>query len=265
MRKLTQEKIDKCWEHLQEFIDERHIKEINDTLTWRIDCLIFDIISTEHFWLFPESEQIRMKKHLTAMCRDYLGLDNLERDPFEIDQVQIRMVKERTYYSDDILNTPAKVIKLLADELNEYDREVMAVINLDNSCKPININIASIGSIDRTIACPREMLKTSILSNASGMIICHNHPSGDPEPSMNDNIITDRMHQLCDLMGIQFMDHVIIGSEGRYFSYAEENYQYETKNHYTVDVGSYRSKHNILSDKEVEAAMKVAEKPKLSL
>ena len=82
-----------------------------------------------------------------------------KNEDFHLDQVGIRLVKERTYYSDEPIDSPDKAVKLLANELKDYDREVVAVINMSEQCIPLNINIVSVGSINRSIIAPREMLK----------------------------------------------------------------------------------------------------------
>lgn len=150
-------------------------------------------------------------------------------EDFSIDQVSIRMVKERTYYSNEPILDPESAVKILADELNDYDREVVAVINMDSGNKPININIVSIGSLDRSIVAPREMLKTSILCNASKILMIHNHPSGSLEPSFQDLSITERMKRVYDMMGIELLDHIIVG-HNEYYSINEHNH-HEIKEH----------------------------------
>lgn len=143
---------------------------------------------------------------------------------FTLTQVAIRMVKERTYYSQETISSPEDAVRILSEELSDYDREVAAVVNLSTSGKPINVNIASIGSINRTIISPRELLKTSILSNASAVIILHNHPSGDPTPSAEDLVITEKLKQIYTMMDISLHDHIIIGDSGRCFSVMTNTY-----------------------------------------
>jgi DNA repair protein RadC len=150
-----------------------------------------------------------------------------KNEDFHLDQVGIRLVKERTYYSDEPIDSPDKAVKLLANELKDYDREVVAVINMSEQCIPLNINIVSVGSINRSIITPREMLKTSILCNAAKVIMVHNHPSGDITPSRPDIQITDRMNRIYSLMGITLEDHIIIGSDDKYYSFHNHIYEYD--------------------------------------
>ena len=145
-----------------------------------------------------------------------------EQEPFKLEVVSIRLVKDVPLFSDHKITNPADAVKVLGDFLCEMDREVMCVINLRSDGTPINCNIVSMGSINQTIAEPKELFKASILSNAAGMIIVHNHPSGDLKPSKEDIMVTDRMLKLTELMGIRLTDHVIVGGDNsQYFSFCE--------------------------------------------
>ena len=152
------------------------------------------------------------------------------RKSFHLDQAAIRMVKEPPLYSEFPLNSPQAVVKLLADIYKDYDREVFTVINLRPDFKPINLNIVSIGALDQAMAHPREVMKSAILSNASSIMLVHNHTTGSLLPSREDNQITDRMNQICGLMGIKLIDHVIIGPRDEYYSFHENSVLPTSKN-----------------------------------
>lgn len=139
--------------------------------------------------------------------------------PYKLDRVAIRMVKERPLLSESPITCPDDVIGLMRDLLGDFDREAVAVVNFDTKMKPINMNLVSIGSINRSIFSPPEVMKSALLANAKGLMIFHNHPSGDPAPSVEDTEITGRMAELCDLMGIDLIDHIILGEKGKYFSF----------------------------------------------
>ena len=147
-----------------------------------------------------------------------------EQEPFKLEVVSIRLVKDAPLFSDHKITSPADAVKVLGDFLCEMDREVMCVINLKSDGTPINCSIVSMGTINQTIAEPKELFKASILSNAAGMIIVHNHPSGELKPSKEDIMVTDRMLKLTELMGIKLADHVIVGGDNsQYFSFREKN------------------------------------------
>src|SRR5207244_2397556 len=75
------------------------------------------------------------------------------------------------------------------------------------------ITTVSVGSLDATIVHPREVFKPAILMNAAQILVAHNHPSGDPEPSPEDRLITNRLSQVGETLGIELLDHVIVGDQ----------------------------------------------------
>ena len=140
----------------------------------------------------------------------------------ELDVVQIRLIKERTLYSDHAMNSPKEVIRFLADEFSAFDREVLGILNLNSQNQVINMNIVSVGAIDQAIISPREIFKSSILSNAASILLLHNHPSGKVTPSREDLQITDQLCNAGMLLGIRVLDHVIIGGRnGWNYSFLE--------------------------------------------
>lgn len=141
--------------------------------------------------------------------------------PYEMDQVSIRMVKEPPLLSDKPITGPQSAIEILNDYLGDFDREVMGLVNLRNDGKPINMNVMSIGTINASFACPREALKASILSNASSVILFHNHPSGNLKPSREDIQSTDKLIKAYSLMDISVLDHIILGPDDRFYSLRE--------------------------------------------
>ena len=87
--------------------------------------------------------------------------------------------------------------------MSDYDREAIVVLNLNVRGKPINASITSLGTLNSSIAHPREVFKTSILSNAASIILMHNHPSGDCTPSRDDIDMTERMYMCGQILGIE--------------------------------------------------------------
>ena len=144
------------------------------------------------------------------------------------------MVKEPPLYSDTPIESPQAVVQVMADTLKDYDREVFAIINLRPDLKPINVNIVSVGALDQSLVHPREAIKSMVLSNAASVMIVHNHTTGSMSPSKDDIAVTDRMAQLCGLLGIKLIDHIIVGPGKDYYSFHEKgvlplpNIKYET-------------------------------------
>ena len=92
------------------------------------------------------------------------------------------------------------------------------------------------GSLNYSMAHPRELLKAGILSNAAGMILAHNHTSGKLLPSEDDVKLTDKMQRVCELVGIPLVDHVIVGGDNsRYFSFQEKGLVKNPQREYQTD------------------------------
>ena len=139
---------------------------------------------------------------------------------YELKNVAVRLVSQPSFLSDEKIETPQAAVRVLAKEFADYDREVLSVVNLNVKGKPINASIVSMGILDGSLAHPREILKTSILSNAAQILLLHNHPSNELTPSRYDIAITDRMQKACELIGIPLADHIIIGRDN-YLSYRQ--------------------------------------------
>ena len=155
----------------------------------------------------------------------------MENENYEIQVVNIRMVKEPSLYSETPLQTPQDVMKTIAGELASYDREVFAVLNLKTNGQIINLNICSVGTLNASLVSPREVMKSSILSNAASFICLHNHPSGDTAPSKEDLEVTKRLIAAGDILDIRCLDHVIIGGgTGEVYSFREHGRIEEIRN-----------------------------------
>lgn len=140
---------------------------------------------------------------------------------FKLEGVAVRLVKDRPLYSREKLDEPEKVVALLGNEMQDLDREEVRVIFFDSKMQPIAWHQLSIGALDRSIVSPRELLKAAILTNASSIILMHNHPSGDVTPSESDNLLTSRLSKICALIDIPLLEHIIVGSYGDFYSYSE--------------------------------------------
>ena len=148
---------------------------------------------------------------------------NRNDEPFALDVVSIRLVRDAKLLSDKPFHTVEDVVTLLGEHMSELDREVICVVNIKSDGTPINCHFASMGAINHAIAHPRELFKSSILSNAAQMLLLHNHVSGSLLPSKDDVMITDRMVNLCEHMGIPLVDHIIVGGNNQeYFSFQKQ-------------------------------------------
>ena len=105
--------------------------------------------------------------------------------------------------------------------LDHCDREQIVTLLLDAKCRLIGMNIVSVGDLNTSIVHPREVFKAAILANASSLILAHNHPSGDPTPSPEDVAVSRRVYEAGRIVGIDVMDHLVIGDCGRFTSLKE--------------------------------------------
>ncbi|GAI90180.1 unnamed protein product [marine sediment metagenome] len=102
------------------------------------------------------------------------------------------------------------------------DREIFVVLFLNSKNVVTNIEMHTIGSFDATAVYPHQIFRSALLNNASAIICVHNHPSGDPEPSLSDRDITKQITIGSYAVGIRLLDHVVLGDGGRYFSFADQ-------------------------------------------
>lgn len=120
------------------------------------------------------------------------------------------------------INSPLTVANLVMDEMRFLDREHFNVVLLDTKNQLLSIENISIGTLNASIVHPRDVFRVAIKKNSNAIILLHNHPSGDPEPSNEDIRITERLVEVGNLVGIKVLDHIIIG-DNRYVSFKEKN------------------------------------------
>lgn len=141
-----------------------------------------------------------------------------------VNVISLKMIKESSMlYKYRVIRSPEDSYELLKDYLGNVDREHFVVICLDTKNQPTTINTCHIGSLNASIAHPREVMKAAILSNSASIIVGHNHPSGNPDPSQEDIHLTRRLTEAGKIMGIELLDHIILG-EDSYTSLKENGY-----------------------------------------
>ena len=112
------------------------------------------------------------------------------------------------------------VFSYVSPKLSGLDKECFMVLHLNSKNKVIKDEIISIGILNASIIHPREVFKSAIKESANSIILVHNHPSGDSEPSIEDKEITERLMEAGELLDIKVLDHVIIG-KNNYYSFKE--------------------------------------------
>jgi len=110
--------------------------------------------------------------------------------------------------------------RLVMEDLRYQEQECLVAIFLDIRHQVIRVQTVSVGTLTGSMARPREIFKEALAHGSANLIICHNHPSGDPTPSQEDLALTQRLKQAGELMGVPLLDHLVIGN-GRYVSLKE--------------------------------------------
>jgi DNA repair protein RadC len=118
------------------------------------------------------------------------------------------------------LMSPRDLALHLLPQFGASPVEQFGLVMLDSKLHILRIKVVAIGSIDSTVAHPREVFREATLASAAAIVIFHNHPSGDPTPSPDDLELTERMLDAGDVMGIRVVDHIILSAH-RYFSLQE--------------------------------------------
>lgn len=120
------------------------------------------------------------------------------------------------------ISKPSDVAELVLDELRMLRQEVLILITLDTKNKVISKKEIFKGGLNSSLVHPREIFREAVKDSAASIIICHNHPSGDPTPSRDDINITTRLKECGKMMGIELLDHLIIG-DNRFISLKEKD------------------------------------------
>jgi len=119
-----------------------------------------------------------------------------------------------------VVRNAADAAALVMEDLRYREQECLAAIFLDTRNQVIRVQIITVGTLTGSPAHPREVFKEALAHGCASLIVCHNHPSGDPAPSREDIGLTARLVKAGEMIGIPLLDHIIIGA-GRYVSIKE--------------------------------------------
>ncbi|TAA73138.1 RadC family protein [Planococcus salinarum] len=165
--------------------------------------------------MYKEENVVNKKKNLEKRVQSAAKRINI---------VSVKMVKESSLlYKERSVKSPEDSYNLLKFFLENRDREHFIVISLDIKNQPVSINVCHVGSLNASIVHPREVMKSAILSNAASIIVGHNHPSGNCTPSPEDHQVTKRLKEAGEIIGIELLDHLILGDDS-YLSFKQEGY-----------------------------------------
>jgi DNA repair protein RadC len=118
------------------------------------------------------------------------------------------------------VTSPRSVAEFLMPEYGNRPVEQFGIVLLDTKHRVLRTTVLSVGTLDASIVHPREIFREATTGGAAAIVLFHNHPSGDPEPSQEDKRLTERMIAAGVVMGIDVLDHIILG-DARYFSFRE--------------------------------------------
>ena len=107
-------------------------------------------------------------------------------------------------------------VDVVKDMMKDVDREMVVCMHMARNGRVISTEISAIGTIDQACVSPAEILRTALLSGARSIILMHQHPSGECRPSEEDIRLTQRLAMAADLIGIQLLDHIIVGDDDTY-------------------------------------------------
>ena len=151
--------------------------------------------------------------------------------------IRLSAVREKEVrYSSRKVTTVEKAAELGRLLLDGADRECFVVCCMDTKMKPLSLERTAIGTVNECPLNMREVFKYAVISNAACLLVFHNHPSGEAEPSEEDIWMTRKMRKAGELMGIPVMDHIILGY-GEYVSFAERFGWMKTKEAFGVAEG----------------------------
>ncbi|NJD03128.1 MAG: DNA repair protein RadC [Ruminiclostridium sp.] len=122
-----------------------------------------------------------------------------------------------------LVKTPQELVMYLERDMRYMKKEIFVCIHLNTKNAVVRKETISIGSLNASIVHPREVFSNAVKHSTSGVILCHNHPSGDPRPSCEDLETTKRLVDAGNVLGIKVLDHIIIGN-GEYISMKEKGF-----------------------------------------
>ncbi|MDP3716811.1 MAG: DNA repair protein RadC [Acidobacteriota bacterium] len=172
---------------------------------------------------------IAMADGLSSLAR--LGMDDLERVPgigaSRAARVLAAVELGRRTLTRDSPDRPRfltikEAAHYLMPRFGGYVVERVGVMLLDQKHRLIRTAVVSTGTLDGTVAEPRDIYRLAVAASAASVVVFHNHPSGDPSPSTFDRLLTRRLAVAGDMLGIELADHIILG-DGTYFSFKEES------------------------------------------
>ena len=146
-----------------------------------------------------------------------------EHTRIPIVSLQVVVDKYLEYLREDLTTSRKAAEWVERNIIRHSNREHIVVVCCDASGRATNIDVVAKGSVNYCQVSIIEIFKMAVISNAVKIIMFHNHPSGDPVPSRKDKEITKKVREVGELLEIELLDHIIIGRNGAYYSFMEDN------------------------------------------
>jgi len=173
------------------------------------------------------SEHVQGIDPLVALCHQPLRVLKEYRGIGRVKAIQLKAVCElaKRISSKQALQRlciedPASLVHIYMEEMRHLSQEVIKAVYFNTKMELLGDRNLSYGTINQSLITPREVFTAAWELGAHTFILLHNHPSGNPEPSMNDILLTDRLRQAGKLVEIPMQDHIILG-DGNYYSFKE--------------------------------------------
>lgn len=143
-----------------------------------------------------------------------------------LDFKHVELKRDTWFLPSVFVENHEEAVKVVGKMIADMDREILVQLNLTNSGRVINASVCSIGTASQAQFSMLEILRSLIVSGGNRIILLHNHPSGSADPSKEDLKVTEEFSKICRMMGIQFLDHIIVGEENRICSLHQEYNEY---------------------------------------
>ncbi len=134
-----------------------------------------------------------------------------------------RRLVETRYCPGIAVRGGAEVARVVLESVRHNRRENFFALLLDARRRILSFRVISVGSLESSLVHPREVFAPAVREGAAALVVAHNHPSGDATPSAEDREVTERLRQVGELLGIEMLDHVVVGAD-RYYSFADGKY-----------------------------------------
>jgi DNA repair protein RadC len=143
---------------------------------------------------------------------------------FEVVRIKQEIKESSAPFELHSIRCPEDAQKLASAYIADEDREVFLVMMLNTKNQVIGLHRAHVGSLNASVVHPRDVMKCAVINNANSIVVAHQHPSGNPEPSREDLEVTKRLAEAGKILGIDLLDHVIVTYTGRNVSLKEKGY-----------------------------------------